>query len=223
MVQTPPKQRNPATHYIGANVELGPDVVVATGAVLEAAPESRLRIEAGVCIGSGTVIQVYGGELTIAAGANVGPEVLLVGTGHVGERACIGAESTVLYPDIEADAVIPARSLIGDRGRSMTPPPATTEQNGHAASAHDTHNVTTGPFAPAADNGNTGQPDAESSSDANNTANGANGTGQTSAAGTPEEELTAAKLVYGREQVMQLVKTLFPHRDLLNEADDPPT
>lgn len=194
MVQTH-EQLSAANYYIGNNVEVSPDVVIAAGAVLDAAPGSRLTIEAGVCIGSGVVIQVYGGDLTLAAGVSLGKEVLLVGTGRVGTRACIGAESTLINPQVEADAVVPARSLIGDNGQALpNPPPAeaqggdrpvTSSQNGKAPDAAP---------SPVEENGASESPD------------------QAPEAGT----LAATNMVYGREQVMQLVKTLFPHRDLLN-------
>lgn len=200
MVQTQ-EQQDVADYYLGNNVEVAPDVVIAPGAVLDAAPGSRLVIEAGACIGSGVVIQVYGGDLTLGSGVNVGKEVLLVGTGQIGARACIGAESTLMNPQVAADAVVSARSLIGDNGRLSQASsnsgrhPDVTSQNGQG-------------FAPEPQTASEG--DLEGKPDANK--GESNHQGEAADTGT----LSAANMVYGREQVMQLVKTLFPHRDMLN-------
>lgn len=218
MVQTH-EQLNTAAYYIGRNVDLGPGVVIAAGAVLEAAPESQLKIEAGVCIGTGAVIQVYGGNLTIAAGANIGQEVLLVGAGQIGERACIGAESTVIHPCIEADAVIPAKSLIRDRGQVLTPPPSTASSNGQVETATDHKASTSGPPGNAETTQADTQPSPSSETKSDNHHHN-NGHGQAETPDATDGTMTAANFVYGRDQVMQLVKTLFPHRDMLNNADD---
>ena len=181
--------------YVGANVEVGPEVVIAAGTVLEAAPGSRLIIEAGVCIGAGVVIQAYGGDLRLATGANVGQAVLLLGTGTIGAHACIGAESTLINPAVAAAAVVSARSLIGDRSAEQPANPA--ETNGHAPSA-------------ASQNGSTPTPTADPKpAAANNGQVAHNGHG-----------LATYDPVYGREQVRQLMKTLFPHRDALNVEDN---
>jgi carbon dioxide concentrating mechanism protein CcmN len=47
-------------YYIGANVELAPDVAIAAGVVLEAAPGARLVIASGVCLGLGVIVQAAG-------------------------------------------------------------------------------------------------------------------------------------------------------------------
>ncbi|MDB9525747.1 hypothetical protein PN498_07090 [Oscillatoria sp. CS-180] len=183
------EQLRATAFYIGDNVEVDPDVVIASGAVLEAAPGSRLIVQSGVCIGCAVVVQAYGGDLTLATGVSLGKEVLLVGTGTVGERACIGAESTLINPEVAADAVIPARSLLGN--------PTANNSNGQ---------------------GNELPPEAseflaESSHEDNGSApNDNNGNGQ--------GPLASTNPVYGRDQVMQLVKTLFPHRDSLNSGSD---
>jgi carbon dioxide concentrating mechanism protein CcmN len=210
MVQTH-EQLGATGYYIGKNVEVSPNVVIAAGAVLDAAPGSRLVIEADVCIGSGVVIQVYGGDLTLGAGVNLGKEVLLVGCGAIAPRACIGAESTVMNPQIEADAVIPARSLIGDRGQPLPSPASTTDTNGAQASPK--------PESASENTSQNGQsPEAPPpvATDNNSSKAEENGASEKSSEAAEVSTLTAANMVYGRDQVMQLVKTLFPHRDMLN-------
>lgn len=178
------------TYYVGANVEISPNAAVASGAVLKAAPDSQLVIESGVCIGAGVIIQAYGGKLILAVGANVGQGALLLGAGMIGPQACIGAESTLINPNIEANQVLPARSLFGDTSRSHLLPPASAPN-------------------PASQNGTApeilnGKAPSEASSNAHN-----NGSA-----------LVPNGAVYGREQVMKLVQTLFPHRDaLMSDAD----
>jgi carbon dioxide concentrating mechanism protein CcmN len=138
----------------------------------------------------------------------VGKEVLLVGSGAIATRACIGAESTIMNPQIEADAVVTARSLIGDRGQFLPPPAPAVEANG-------TQDPPPSAAAGIAQNGQSpaaSPPPAET----NGAAADRNGAGAQSSDEAEASTLAAAKMVYGREQVMQLMKTLFPHRDMLN-------
>jgi carbon dioxide concentrating mechanism protein CcmN len=146
-------------YFIGSNVEVSPDVAIAPSVILEATATSRLIIETGVCLGTGVIVQAYGGTLVLATGANLGKDVLIVGAGRVGSGACIGAESTLIDPHIDDSQVIAARSLI-----ISSPVAASSETN-----------LSTESLASSLSTGT----------------------------------------VYGREQVMQLVRTLFPYRDAL--------
>jgi carbon dioxide concentrating mechanism protein CcmN len=191
-------------YYIGANVELAPDVAIAAGVVLEAAPGARLVIASGVCLGLGVIVQAAGGKLVLGAGVNLGSGVLIVGQGLVGPHACIGAESSLFNPQITAGAVLPARSLHGMPGAG---PDSSVASNGQVtSSAHpsDEHDTGSDPSTAGAV-----EPEA--------IANGA--------AETPPEEggLAPNRTVYGREQVTQLMKTLFPHRDALNGNGQSPS
>lgn len=105
-------------YYIGANVIVSTDVVIAAGAVIEAMSGSRVVVESHVCIGAGTVIQAYGGDLVLSTGVSLGRDVLILGAGKIGQKACVGADSTVINPDIQASQVLPARSLLGDISRA---------------------------------------------------------------------------------------------------------
>lgn len=171
------------TYYIGANVEVGPDVAIASGAVLEAAPGSRLVLERGVCIGSQVVVHAYGGNLILEAEVNLGKGVLLLGAGTVGAKTCIGAESTLINPKVEAEQVIPARSLFGDPHRSQelddSPKAEANSQNGKVP-----HNATV-------------EAEAEKSAESE----------------VQSDSTTSNGAVYGRAQVAQLVQTLFPYRN----------
>lgn len=171
------EQLTAVDYYIGDNVEVAPDVAIAAGVVLEAAPGSRLIIASGVCIGTGVIVQATGGKLVIGIGVNLGTGVLIIGQGIVGPHACIGTESSLLNPQVTAGAAIPARSLLGITG----PDPGNPEHNGHNDQAA---------------HGQNGRADASHSE--------------------AETGLAPARIVYGREQVTQLMQTLFPHRDTLN-------
>ncbi|MEM0980127.1 MAG: hypothetical protein AAGH78_07615 [Cyanobacteria bacterium P01_H01_bin.58] len=171
------------TYYVGENVIIHANVVIASGVVLEALPGSRVIVGEGSCIGSGTVVQAYGGDLVLSIGVSLGRDVLLLGQGSIGQKACIGAESTLVDPQVAASQVIPARSLLTP-GHTASAPPIIAKGDSAASASSQTTNGT-------AHNGH-----------------------------TPAESDTAAlatsPAVYGRDQVMQLVHTLFPHRRPLN-------
>lgn len=195
MVQTH-EQLKAVDYYIGANVEVAPDAVIAAGVVLEAAPGARLVVAAGVCIGSGVIVQAAGGKLTLGTGVNLGTGVLIVGQGVVGPHACVGSESSLLNPQVSAGAVIPARSLLGVQNY----PPSL--HNGQSAETHANQRVSS-------------STDSSSTDTDVATENGDNGVGAEDAAAIADKQ-SPNSVVYGREQVVQLMKTLFPHRDALN-------
>jgi len=190
------------SYFVGENVVVSSDVVIASGVILEAAPKSLLVIEAGVCIGAGAILQAYGGELRLAAGVNVGRDVLLIGAGTIGTSACIGAESTLINPSIAARQVVSARSLLGSpEGSKSTSLP--NQQTDVGANGHS-------PVSEAVSDSANASSDAVDSTDASlETMNG-------------HGSLTSPMTVYGRDQVMRLVQTLFPHRaPLSSEASEP--
>jgi carbon dioxide concentrating mechanism protein CcmN len=106
--------------HVYGNVSIDPSAVIAPGVLLQAEANSRISIGAGVCIGAGTIVQAAGGNLYIEAGVCLGRGVLIVGSGAIDRDACIGAGTTAIDPHIEAGAVIPPHSLLGDRSRGET-------------------------------------------------------------------------------------------------------
>ena len=177
--------------FVGENVVVSSDAVVALSVVLEVMPGSQLVIASGVCIGSDVIVQAYGGRLILEAGVSLGKGVLLLGAGTVGTRACVGADSTLINPMIEADQVIPARSLIGDTSRSLNAQPSSASPlgclNGQSSRASAVVVAAQGSEV---------------------SANGSNPASQNGA-------------VYGRDQVMQLVQTLFPYRQAVMSESEP--
>ncbi len=103
--------------YINGDVSIDPQAIIAPGVILQAAPNSRIVIKAGACLGMGTVLNAYQGNIEIDSGAVLGPGVLIIGNCHIGSNACIGTASTVLDTKIESQSMIPPGSLIGDRSR----------------------------------------------------------------------------------------------------------
>ena len=230
------------THYcVMGDVTVADGVMIAPGVVLQAAAGSRIVIEAGACIAGGVCIQSRGGVLTIGAGANLGANVLIIGKGAVGSGACVSAGSTLMNPDVSADALLPPGSLVSAQLAAEQQP--SQEQSGftaggftagsyvanvssftmgyHAASSTQTH-VTASPqndtFAntfvepppvgPKAietpslsdQNGQYIDPSAQQSIQNNGV--------QSNHALTTQN----SNRVYGKDQINQLISTLFPHR-----------
>jgi carbon dioxide concentrating mechanism protein CcmN len=97
--------------YVNGDVLIHESAIVAPGAILKAAPDSRIIIGAGACVGMGTILNAYQGVISIGAGAILGTGVLIVGHGEIGANACIGSTTTIYNP---------SGSLIGDTSRQLT-------------------------------------------------------------------------------------------------------
>lgn len=104
--------------YIGGEVIIHDSAIIAPGVILFAAPNSKIIIGAGVCIGMGSVIQVDTGTLEIEVGASLGAGFLMVGEGKIGANACIGAATTVFRCSVEAFQVVAPGSILGDKSRN---------------------------------------------------------------------------------------------------------
>lgn len=105
--------------YLSGEVIVHESAVIAPGVLLQADPGSRLTIEAGVCVGTGSILHAHRGTLTLEAGAIVGNGVLVVGTGTIGSQACIGPFSTIISCSVAAKQLIPPHSLLGDQSRQV--------------------------------------------------------------------------------------------------------
>jgi carbon dioxide concentrating mechanism protein CcmN len=111
LVEVTSSQNHPTT---GGQVMVAAGVAQASNVILGAAPGCRLVISAGVCLGSDVIVQASRGDLVIEPGANLGSGVLVVGRGRIGPHACIGANSTLIDPNLKTGQVIPPNSLVGD-------------------------------------------------------------------------------------------------------------
>ncbi len=103
--------------YISGEVIIHPSAVIAPGVILQAAPNSKITIGAGVCIGMGSILQVDAGTLEIEAGANLGAGFLMVGKGKIGANACIGAATTVFQSSVAPGQVVAPGSILQNRDR----------------------------------------------------------------------------------------------------------
>jgi carbon dioxide concentrating mechanism protein CcmN len=180
--------------YISGEVTIDPTAVIAAGVLLQAAPNSKIIIAAGVCIGMGTVLHAHDGILEIEAGAILGAGVLVVGKGKIGANACIGSVSTIMDCSIEPRQVITPGSLLGDTSRQVAEAQPTAN-----------HITTSSPDSlKQAAESSISQPD-ESESEQKS---------------QPQSELTThngTQVVYGKASLTQLISTLFPHSHSLNQ------
>ncbi|MEL7329302.1 MAG: hypothetical protein AAGJ69_05610 [Cyanobacteria bacterium J06559_1] len=248
------------THYcVMGDVTVDASAAISPGVVLQASPGSRIVIAKGACLAGGVCIQSRAGVLTISAGVTLGANVLIVGSGLIGDNACVSPGSTLMNPQIEASGLVPPNSLVGETG------PSKREHQVSAASASyqsSYQSVTAYSYSASFDTGS------DTGFDTGfDTGNGRGGTAQPSdslpkntfvppgpvapkpvqipaidvnappASYDPSKNgvqlnkpfdlgnnnnqssaLTAPShdRVYGRDQVSQLISTLFPNRESLN-------
>jgi carbon dioxide concentrating mechanism protein CcmN len=114
-----------SSSYIQGDVTIDPGAVIAPGVLLQAGPNSRIVIAAGVCLGMGVILQVHEGTLEIHSGASLGAGVLVVGSGKIGSNACIGTTSTLLNPSVASEQVIAPGSLLAEIGETGNGSPVT--------------------------------------------------------------------------------------------------
>jgi carbon dioxide concentrating mechanism protein CcmN len=181
----------PHVQAIG-DVIVHPSAAIAPGVILRAAPNSRIVIAAGVCIGMGAVIHAYQGAIEIETGANLGPGVLMVGEGKIGANACIGGVTTIYNASVEPLQVVPAGSVIGDTSRHPTLECATVPEATEAEPQAESLNGETPSEEPAS-------PEIPSPPEPSETSK--------RPPGNP---------VYGQVRVNELLFTLFPRGNSLN-------
>lgn len=112
------------THYcVSGNVAIAADVTIAAGVVLMADVNSAIVIASGACVGLGSVLHAYQGEIIVEAGASLGAGVLVVGRCRIGTQACVGTSTTIYNANVAPGALVPPASLLGNRAHA-TPEPA---------------------------------------------------------------------------------------------------
>ncbi len=114
-VAMPPPNR---TAVVSGDVMVHPTASIGSGVLLHADPGSQLIIGIGACVGAGSVIHAHTGTLFIGDGVILGMGTLVFGTTQVGERACIGAGSSLIDVLIAPNTVVPPNSLIDSYGLS---------------------------------------------------------------------------------------------------------
>jgi carbon dioxide concentrating mechanism protein CcmN len=107
------------TAVISGDVTVHPTANIGSGVLLHADPGSQLIIGIGACVGAGCVIHAHTGTLFIGDGVILGMGTLVFGTTQVGERACIGADSSLIDVLIAPNTVVPPNSLIDSYSLSL--------------------------------------------------------------------------------------------------------
>ncbi len=191
--------------YTEGDVSIDPSAMIAAGVILRADLDSQIRIAAGVCIGTGSILHAHGGTLEIEAGANLGAGVLVVGKGKIGANACIGAITTIWNHSIEPWQVVQSGSLLGDKGRQIpeassasTAPPSSNTPITTVASINATEQE---PL-----NGQVPLSPTVVSVDTTDTDSPTEPTGESSSS-------EARPSVYGQGNLNRLLKTLFPYNN----------
>jgi carbon dioxide concentrating mechanism protein CcmN len=185
--------------YVSGDVTIHESAVIAPGTILKAAPNSRIDIGAGVCIGMGAVLNAYQGEIEVKTGAVLGSGVLVIGSVKIGDNACIGSSTTVFNVSVEKKVVIPAGSLVSDDSLQEIEVAAIADNNGVSVGSTEQPELTTDLWEDAPKetiNGSASTPAKEPTADASN--------GKSPASGQ----------VY----INQLLVTLFPERNLFKRS-----
>ncbi|MDF5727816.1 MAG: transferase [Rhizonema sp. PD38] len=193
--------------HISGEVIIHPSAILAPGVILQAAPNSKIIIGSGVCIGMGSILQVDEGTIEIEVGVNLGAGFLMVGKGKIGTNACIGAATTVFQSSVEPGQVVPACSILGDTSRQYPESVVTTEiiqpeltpDDSASTNAQDDENTEAGAEIVLS----------SSSVPTQNSQQSKLSTSSTKDIGT---------VIYGQGNIQKLLVTLFPHRKPLNES-----
>lgn len=195
--------------YVEGDVSIDASAAIAAGVILRAAPDSKIIIAAGVCIGVGSILHAHQGTLEVEACANLGAGVLVVGKGKIGANACIGATTTIWNDSIEPWQVVPPGSLVGDRGRQIADVSSTSTDT-PSSDAPDT---------PSTSTSTTDQESLNGQQAPSNPIVVSTDTTDADLLTEPKEEeqnSEAGTFVYGQGNLNRLLKTLFPYNQSLN-------
>ena len=227
--------------YISGEVIIHPSAVLAPGVILQAAPNSKIIIGSGVCVGMGSILQVHEGTLEVEAGANLGAGLLMVGQGKIGANACIGAATTIFNCSVEPGQVVAAGSVFGDPSRRLSESPAPTSETkqpelstNDLASSNTKSENGTGRQKDLGTGGQTQQqeelipkssPSPPSSSSPSSSLSPSSprqspqrgepphGAGSPA----PPQDSQISTYIYGQESIQKLLVTLFPHKQSLSK------
>lgn len=104
---------------VSGDVEIHPTASLASGVILQAAPNQKIVIGADACIGMGAIINAAQGSINIGSGAILGAGVLIIGASKIGNNCCIGTSSTVFQSDVAPMVVVEPGSILGDSSRQV--------------------------------------------------------------------------------------------------------
>ncbi|MBF2007585.1 MAG: transferase [Chlorogloeopsis fritschii C42_A2020_084] len=209
--------------YISGEVIIHPSAVLAPGVILQAAPNSKIIIGSGVCIGMGSILKVHEGTLEVETGANLGAGFLMVGKGKIGANACIGSATTIFNCSVEPGQVVAPGSVLGDTSRQISDLTTATDTTQPSTSSQSNSTSTT-TASDETDVGNLANGKENSPKPAINTPNpdliAQQPEPQNQHKQEPSTESTAIGThIYGQGSIQQLLITLFPHRQSLNKPN----
>ncbi|MGB3691538.1 MAG: hypothetical protein WA865_11600 [Spirulinaceae cyanobacterium] len=182
--------------HLSGDVTVDPSAILAPGVILRAAANSKIVVKAGVCIGSGTVIHACKGVIEIGCSASLGVGVLIVGVGKIGANACIGAATTIFNASVKEMQVIQAGSLLGDPSRQAPIDSGlqdTEEDDSHGDDLEDENKS------------ETATEEEPKLAEQN---------------GKSEVKPKSQAYIYGQMQVQQILGTILPHRQSLNNNSE---
>jgi carbon dioxide concentrating mechanism protein CcmN len=193
--------------YVEGDVSIDPSAAIAAGVILRAAPEGKITIASGVCIGMGSILHAYQSSLEVGVGANLGAGVLIVGDCTIGANACIGSATTIWNSSIDPGVVVAAGSVVGEKGRQIaevssptTTPPVidTTDKTSPTSNSTTDKNELNGqtPAKTAVESPSTNEDNSPTPTQTQEESNSDTGTA-----------------VYGQGNLNRLLKTLFPYNN----------
>jgi len=199
--------------YIRGDVTIHPSAAIAPGVIIQAEANSRITINAGVCIGMGSVLHAYQGSLEIQEGVNLGAGVLVIGEVTIGANACIGSSATLFNCSVEPGQLIASGSLCGDSSRQVA------VENGAGGAKAATPEPAQAVPSSTGSTTNTATPTATSTTDETNETDTSSETtsGPASGSSALSTAETAPTQVYGQAYLNRLLGTLLPHRQALNQ------
>jgi carbon dioxide concentrating mechanism protein CcmN len=135
--------------FISGDVSIAADAAIAPGVIIQAAPGCRIVVASGVCIGVGAIFHAYNGTIEIEEEVTIGAGVLVVGQAKIAAKACIGALTTVVGVDLEAEQAVAAGSILGDTSRKIaaSPAPASTQAASPAPASTQAETTPSEPMA----------------------------------------------------------------------------
>ena len=201
---------------MSGDVVVNEGAAIAPGAILQAAPGSRILIAAGACIGMGVILHAREGTLEIATGVILGAGVLVVGAGKIGENACIGAGTTLINPCIEKMQIMAAGSLMGDTSRQAAAEEATATAPTAAPTSPETPEASTPPVDRPIEPIEPPQPTQTPPQTPPETAPEP----PESTAAEPPQPGETPTILYGQAHINRLLGTLFPHRQAFNRSEE---
>lgn len=234
-------------HYsVSGDVTIHEGAAIAPGVLLLADPNSRIVIHAHACIGTGTILHAHDGTLEIGEGSVLGVGVLLVGALQIGDRACIGSETTIFNQSVEKGASIASGSLLGvdstfessNNGKSnhselpngavndevfapgFCPPPPPVEPSAADKPESETPNLEPNVETSQPEAPGTPEPSSESSPSPDPSPEDSDEI-ESPPPQAASSDLSRNGAVYGQMYVNQLLVKLFPHQQRLNNSADP--